>query len=598
MKDFIPKQIHDELLKWLEHATTNKQENSDLQATPNTTNQGKPPKESPDQIIYKLATENHNLYYDSNGTTYIEIQDIKQLTAINSYLIKIESSEFDRWINCEHYNRYNKAPNKQLLQAIKIIISEGARLNGQKIHLYNRIASINGTIYLDLGTMNRQMVKIDQNGWEVGTYPVYFKRHADMKGLPLPERGGCFNELLPFLPPIPERDQCLALCWLVASFFGGIERALLLIEGPQGTGKTTLAKMLKSFIDPDHKGAISYNDNLNEMAQMIDHHSIPYFDNVTSITRKVSDLICTAYSSGSYTKKKLYTDDSDFIFDLSGNAIFSSLRLLKPKSDFLDRCYKIEFEKTESSYRSKQQFSEKLEAVEARLFGAVLDVVSATMKKVGEIQPTGKYRTVDFDRYATAAAEVMGYGAKFFLEARAYSERIKIQSITNSTPLIEAISNFLKSHNNHYSGYMGKLLQQLPKFTSSPHEIPTHANVLARRINEIKSELNEAGIQFDRKHNDNNGALWELTLEEKEAQSAQESVHEFENGPWDDQEMQPQEEPLLNYSEIIQEVQPTSGSNPFLCLNASNDTIQNSVLSDLKEDEEVELLPIIKQFMK
>jgi energy-coupling factor transporter ATP-binding protein EcfA2 len=375
---------------------------------------------------------------------------------------------------------------------------------------------VNGTIYHDLGTSTRQMVKIDANGWDVGHFQVYFKRHTDMKALPSPLRGGAIMDLLQFFPPLPQADQCLALCWLIASFFSNIERAFLLLEGGPGMGKTTLSKILKSFIDPDVNGAISYNDKVSEVAQILDHHYIPHFDNVTAISRKVSDLICTSYSSGSYTKKKNYTDDGDHVFELSGNAIFTAVTLLKPKGDFLDRCYKIVMKEASNAYRSKQQFTESFNAMAPALYGAVLDTVSATMRKVKEMPTVGRFRTVDFDRYASAAAEVMGFGADFFWKARGYSESIKLCSIVNNTPLIEALTNFLKSHNYFYSGYMKKLVQELPQYTKEPDQLPKQPNVLARRIGEIDTELRLAGVVVEKKYNDNSGALYEITFSEQQ----------------------------------------------------------------------------------
>ncbi len=473
-------------------------------------------KESQDQILYHVATHNRRLFYDGNNVTYIEIQDTKNFQPINNYLIPIESSDFTKWLTKEFFHSYKRIPNKQLLDGIKQVVSEEARISGEVIKLHNRVALVNDTIYHDLGTNTRQMVKIDVNGWDVGHFQVYFKRHTDMKALPSPLNGCTINDLLQFFPPLPQPDRCLALCWLIASFFSNIERAFLLLEGDTGMGKTALSKILKSFIDPDVDGAISYNDNVHEVAQILDHHYIPYFDNVTAISRKVSDLLCTSYSSGSYAKRKIYTDDGDHVFQLSGNAIFTTITLLKPKGDFLDRCYKIAMKEANNAYRSKQQFTEYFDTMAPALYGAVLDTVSATMRKVKEMPTVGRYRTVDFDRYASAAAEVMGFGAEFFWKARGVSESIKLCSISDNTPLIEALTNFLKSHNYLYSGYMKKLVQELPQYTRKPDLLPKQPNVLARRLGEIDTELRLAGIVVEKKYNDNSGALYEITFSEQQ----------------------------------------------------------------------------------
>lgn len=380
----LPQEWLDELMKTILESTTNNSQNAKNNYQKPKTEENKQ-KESPDQILIRLATEGHNLYYDKGQNTYIEIHDVKQFQKINSYIVKIDSSDFSNWLTYEYFTNYKKVPAKQIIDGCKTVISQQARLNGQKIELFNRIATVNKEIFIDLGTQDRKMVKINKNGWEIGEYPVFFKRHKDIAELPIPVLGGEIKDLVPFLPQLPKRDVCLVLCWLIASFFSNIERAFLLLEGPQGMGKTALGKMLKDFIDPSLGGALDYNDNVAEMAQIIDHNYLPLIDNVTLISRKVSDLLCNSYSTGSFVKKKLYTDDEDFAFNLSGNAIFTTVRLQKPKGDFLDRCYKIETKKSDSSYRSKELFSAQMELQKPKIFGAIMSIVSATMRKVEEI---------------------------------------------------------------------------------------------------------------------------------------------------------------------------------------------------------------------
>jgi len=593
----IPPELEKVFMEFVKQYTSNNSQNQQLNSNQNVPQGGKTKGQPIDQLLYKIATKNRNFYYDNNQITYIEIQDIIQNQIINNYLIKIESSDFTRWITRELYVNYKKIlTNKQVIDGIKILLSGEAITNGKEIEIHNRIANIDGAIYIDLGTMDRQMVRVTKTGWDVDNYPVFFKRHKDIDELPIPDRGGNLMDIIPYFPPLPKRDQCLALCWLIGSFFERIERAFLLIEGPPGLEKTALSKLLKSFIDPSKSGAVSYNDNVDQMAQLIDHQFLPLVDNVTLISRKVSDLLCSAFSKVSRPKKKLYTDDEDFIFNLSGNIIFTGIKLLKPKGDFLDRCYKIEMKKVNSTYRSKQEFTDRLEKEKPLLFGAVLNTLVKTMNKVEEVSTTGKFRTVDFDRHAKAAAEVMGYGADFFMNARNHSEKIKLKSITNSTPLIEALSKFLKSKNNYFSGYMGKLVKQLPKHTHSPDEIPSNPQALSRRLGEITPELNAAGIYVQKKHNDGKGVLYEFQLIEKIDSS--ESVSSQDNLQ---KEPPMGEQPLVNQTippETSEEPEPVPSPSDFNTFNENtiiDTTVQNTVSNDQDNIPESDFLKLINE---
>lgn len=527
---------------------------------------GKKKKQNPKELLHKLATAGQNLYYDQNNETYIEVVDKNGASAGATYLVPIESGEFDRWLISEGHQKHNLyLDNQNLLRTIKVLVSVEAQKNGTLTEIHNRIATVNGAIYIDIGSKDRKVIRIDKHGWSVGNYKVFFKRHKEMAELPLPERGGHIQEIFEFMPPMPKQDQCLALSWLIASFFSEIERAFLLVEGENGTGKTTLTKLLKSFIDPAHGGALTYSDNVNNMAQILDHHCIPLIDNVTKISQSVSDIFCTTYSGASHTKRKQYTDGEDYIFNLTGNVIFTTVHMTKPKSDFLNRCYKIETQMTDETYRSKLQYEKKFEAVKGKLFGAVIDCVVKTMAEIEKSEPVTRFRTVDFDHVASCAAEVMKYGKELFWEARQHCESIKKKSITDSTPLILALDGHLKSNGNRFFGPIGKLLQQLPKDLQIRGEIPNKPNVLARRLNELKPELNAAGIRTIRHSNSNSGSTWEIVLQVDDQNDGGEEITVEEppqpKPPLDDgvECNEPSSDEAVSQGE-----EPLAGKNPFL----------------------------------
>jgi hypothetical protein len=106
-------------------------------------------------------------------------------------------------------------------------------------------------IYLDLADEHWHAVEIGPDGWRVnGCPPVRFRRPAGMLPLPVPERGGSIEALLPFLNLSSRNDFVIVMAWLLAALRARGPYPLLAISGEQGSAKTVLSKMLKALPMP------------------------------------------------------------------------------------------------------------------------------------------------------------------------------------------------------------------------------------------------------------------------------------------------------------------------------------------------------------
>lgn len=455
------------------------------------------------QLIDLIETGPYPLHHDDQGTSYCSI-DLNGIQKI----VKIFSTEFEQWISYEYYTLHSKIPNQTILKGFYNYLSVKAQRSGTKIRLYNRIAYENGNIIIDLADGLNTAVIINGAGRNTQVNPpVLFQRYQHQEALPKPISGGNLRDLLPLMALSTEQEKCLVLSWLVASLIPDIERNFLLIEGPPGSGKTTLAKMLKSLIDPMKGASLHLSKKDREVAQVIDHHAVPLFDNVEMISKPVSDLFCQTYSGGSYSTKALYTNDDDFVFNLTGNAIFTSVLLKNLQTDFLNRTIKIKLDAMDHVNRkSGSAIFNQFNQIKPQLFGALLDTLVKTIKIKKRIPVPHISRTVDFDHYCMAAAEVLGFGKDVFIKARQANERLKLKGMIAGIPLINALDNFLSNNGDQWSGYMSQLLQQLPQYAASGDYLPKGANVLSKEIRELRHKLEAAGIYVaSRGYNDGNG---------------------------------------------------------------------------------------------
>jgi len=465
----------------------------------------------PERQLAELIKD-FDLFKDKNNVTYIKIEDYDAgFNPIGERIIRINSLDFREYLIDLMYQSFYKFPSKNTLESTLMRLSYRAKKFGALIEIYNRIGSDGyGNIYIDIVDNNQQIVKVTKNGWTVDQYPVIFTRYGHTAQLPTPQQGGNLKDLLQFIPIASVRDQCLLLCWLVASVIPNVERCFLLLEGPPGSAKSAVANRLKSLIDPMNGNRLTLTTKDSEVAQQLGQHCIPYFDNISNISRSISDLFCLCYSNSVYSKKALYTDDGTVTFNMSGNIIFTTTGIKKLRSDFLERTYKVEVP-PRNSFASQKRLQEDFEKLQPTLFGALLDTLVAVLNKVDQIPEPVKYRTVDFDHYCAAAAEVLGYGQDLFWEARDHIEAIMNKGLIKSMPLIQALHTFLSIRNGYWTGCMTELLHELNLHADNPASLPQVPRSLSAALNKADTELQSAGITVTQLGHEN-CQVYEITL--------------------------------------------------------------------------------------
>lgn len=87
------------------------------------------------------------------------------------------------------------------------------------------------------------------------------------------------------------------------------------------------------------------------------------FDNLSGLNAEMSDLFCRISSGVGFTKRALYSNDKEIIYDISRPVLFNGIDELTTRADFLDRAIiinlsKITKEKRKSESRLDKDFDE------------------------------------------------------------------------------------------------------------------------------------------------------------------------------------------------------------------------------------------------
>ncbi len=451
------------------------------------------------KVLIDLALKHCTLFHDERGDGYAVTthNDIRRT-------LKLRGKDFRRWLSGSYYTATKKAANNEAISTAMSVLEAKATFDSPQYELSNRFAMRDSAIYIDMVDAYWRVIKITAEGWEImDKPPVLFRRYSHQKPLPDPVRGGKLSDLHRHLAIKSEEDKRLIEAWLVASAFPNSPRPAPTFHGPQGASKTTSARILKSITDPSVTESVDLGKSPSDLAQILDHHGVPCFDNLTSIPAWAADMLCRAVSGGAFSKRELYSDDSDVLMIFRRPIIITGINIPTHAPDLLDRLLLIELERIPPEQRMDEAtFWKGFDADCPGLFGALLDGIAGALKYLPDIKLDRMPRMADFARVACAYAEHTGVGAKTMLDIIMQHTSRQTQEVVDADPVATAIIDLIKERRK-WEGTASELLKLL-NGSQPPHRPdgwPKQANGLTRKLNVLHSTLNEVGISIRRHKN-------------------------------------------------------------------------------------------------
>ncbi len=460
-------------------------------------------KETQAETIIRLVEENGTvLFHDAICDPFAAIMR----KGHQEVLPICSKGEFELWLSSIYYKATNKPAKKESLsQAISILTAKAIFDNDDIIPLYTRVAQADNDFWYYLGDKECKAVKINESGWEVvDKPPILFRKFRHQNEQCLPQKDGDVRRILKYIN-LQEEYHTLFLCWLASCFIPDFPHTMPIFFGEKGAAKTTACVLLKRLIDPSALDTLTLQRNPKSLAVNLQQHWFLPFDNVSEIDVNTSDMLCRAITGGGIQQRKLFTDADDYIFTFQKCIALNGIDNAATRSDLLDRGIMLEVCRIDEENRREfsviqAEFEEDLPYI----LGGIFDV----LVKAIEIYPTVKLsklpRMADFARWGYAIGEALGGLGDKFLSEYEENQKERNREVLDTDIVATLIRAFMEDK-KEWSGLVSQLYIELSNIApnyginAKSKDYPPMPNSLSRRLNNIKSNLKEAGITFEGK---------------------------------------------------------------------------------------------------
>jgi putative DNA primase/helicase len=340
---------------------------------------------------------------------------------------RIKGSTFKTKLEALYYAYYQKAIPANTMTELLGILS-GRALNENLIsEIYTRLGGSQEHILFDLCNEHWQIIGITPEGYDVQSpQKPRFQRFGGMLPLPHPAASEDLSPLWDILnlPDVTARK--LLETWLVTALIPHMHVPLLVLNGEQGSAKSTMTTCIKNLLDPHDAPLKNLPSKEQDLFVMASKCRILAFDNVSGFKKDLSDALCKLITGGAYSCRKLYTDDEEAVIKGHCAVVMNGIPDFLTRGDLIDRALVIQLEPISKANRKDDTtFKALFTNSHPHILGALLWRVVQVLQRLPQIKTESHEwpRMVGFAQVGMALEQINTWPAGSF--AQAYEANLK-----------------------------------------------------------------------------------------------------------------------------------------------------------------------------
>ena len=418
----------------------------------------------------------------------------------------VPSSKVREILTHRYLEKYDRAPSREALNAVgdTVLAKCGA---GIKADVHVRFARTRDAIFLDMCDDRWRAIEITAAGWRVVNKPtVLFRRPSGARALPVPVAGGSLESLRPLLNCGDDSQWRLMVSWLVGAFLpeGGFSH--LVLEGGQGSAKSTTARLLQALVDPNDAGLCGPPKNEDDATVTALDTGILAYDNLSGCRASLADLFCRFSTGQGYRSRTLYSNLESTVASVRLPIILNGIDATVMRGDLLERCITLKLPAIDKANRlTEQGIWSDFAAIQPGVLGALLDAVSCGLRNLPTTTLADAPRMSDFCTWVAACEPALPWKAGQFLAAYRGRMEEANQDLADNDPVASALVDWAEQWvkpGTAIETTAKDLLIQLNEVTrESPKDMrhwPSDAQSLAYRLVRLAPVLMAQGLEVRR----------------------------------------------------------------------------------------------------
>lgn len=419
----------------------------------------------------------------------------------------LRSRGFSRWLSRQFHQSIGKPPRTQALQEAVGLLEAKAQFESPEFPVWVRVAEYEGQIYIDLCNSAWEAVEIGRSEWRgITNPPVRFRRSKGTQSLPKPIEGGSITLLRKFINIGSDENWMLCLAWLVAALRPSGPYPILLLQGEQGSAKSTMARMLRRITDPVVAPIRTPPRSDRDLLIAATNSWVIAYDNLSGVQQWLSDALCRLATGGGFSTRELYTDSEEVIFDAMRPVILNGIDHLAERADLAERSVilhlpRIAPEKRQDERLLYAEFERELPLI----LGALFTAVSIALSRIEQMRLDSKPRMADFALWATAASPGLGIDPEALLLAYRGNRAEAVEETLEGDLVASAVLEWLggqraTDQSDRWEGTCKQLMQYLESVatdaTKKSPAWPKTPRALSSRIRRIATFMREVGVEI------------------------------------------------------------------------------------------------------